>query len=148
MPSREAKFQVAASPEELWRFLRDFEPLCGCITGVERNHVLDARSAELRVKEKVGVVPLVVDLRAEIVEETPPRRLHAVAKGEHLTMLIDVALAGSAEGTELTSVFDVTGTGPLKPIVNRLFEKRSAERTAQFAEALARRFSPPRPPSS
>jgi carbon monoxide dehydrogenase subunit G len=148
MPSREAKFQVAASPEELWRFLRDFEALCGCIPGVERIHVLDARSAELRVKEKVGVVPLVVDLRAEIVEETPPLRLHAVAKGEHLTMQIDVALAGSAEGTELTSVFDVTGTGPLKPIVNRLFDKRSAERTAQFAEALARRFSRSRPPSS
>ena len=143
MPSREARFSVAASPEALWRFLRDFEALCGCIPGVERIRVIDARTAELRVKEKVGVVPLVVDLRAEIVEETPPRRLQAVAKGEHLTMLIDVALEGSAAGTELASVFDVTGTGPLKPIVNRLFEKRSAERTAQFAEALAKRFSRP-----
>ena len=148
MPSREARFSVGASPEELWRLLRDFEALCACIPGVERLRVLDARTAELRVREKLGVVPLVVDLRAEIVEETPPRRLHAVAKGEHLTMLIDVALEGSAAGTELTSVFDVTGTGPLKPIVNRLFEKRSAERTAQFAEALAQRFSRTRPASS
>lgn len=141
MPSREARFSVSASPEELWRFLRDFEALCGCIPGVERIHVIDGRTAELRVKEKLGAVPLIVDLRAEIDDETPPQRLHAVAKGEHLTMLIDVTLERSGDATELRSVFDVTGTGPLKPIVNRLFEKRAAERTAQFAESLAKRFS-------
>jgi len=148
MPSREARFSVAAPAEELWRFLRDFEALCGCIPGVERVHVLDARTVELRVKEKVGVVPLVVDLRAEIVDETPPRRLHAIAKGQHVTMVIDVALEPSAAGTELSSVFEVTGTGPLKPIVDRLFEKRASERTAQFAESLAQRFSRRAPPSS
>ena len=141
MPSREARFSVAAPPEELWRFLRDFEALCGCIPGVERIRVIDARTAELRVKEKVGVVPLVVDLRAEIVDEAPPEHLHAVAKGEHLTMLIDVTLESSGGGTELRSVFDVTGTGPLKPIVDRLFEKRATERTAQFGESLTQRFS-------
>ena len=65
-----------------------------------------------------------------------------------LTMLIDVTLESSGGGTELRSVFDVTGTGPLKPIVDRLFEKRATERTAQFAEALARRFSRPAPASS
>jgi carbon monoxide dehydrogenase subunit G len=148
MPRREAKFLVDAPPAELWRFLRDFESLCACIPGVERVRVLDKRTAELRVKEKVGVVPLVVELRAEIVDEAPPERLHAVAKGEHLTMLIEVALQGLGGATELTSVFDVTGTGPLKPVVDRLFDRRAGERTAQFAESLAKRFSRRSPPSS
>ena len=43
-------------------------------------------------------------------------------------------------GTRLTTVFDVQGEGPLKPVVARLFDKRATERTAQFAETLAQRF--------
>ena len=143
MPRREARFSVSTPPQDLWRFLRDFESLCSCIPGVERIVVVDERNAELTVKEKVGVVPLIVTLHARIESEEPPRRLHAVAKAQHLTMAIDVALEKSAAGTELHSVFDVTGTGPLKPIVDRLFEKRASERTAQFAERLAKRFSRP-----
>jgi uncharacterized protein len=140
MPRREASFAVNAPPEELWRFIRDFHALCTCIPGVERIQVLDDRTAELTVKEKVGVVPLIVTLRAQIESEEPPRRLHASAKAEHLTMVIDVTLQETAAGTELTSVFDVKGEGQLKAIVDRLFERRAAERTAQFAECLGQRF--------
>lgn len=140
MPRREAKFAVNAPPGELWRFLRDFESLCACIPGVERVRVVDDRTAELTVKEKVGVVPLTVDLTARIESEEPPRRLHATAKAQHLTMAIEVSLQPSGSGTELTSVFDVKGEGQLKPIVDRLFEKRATERAAQFAESLEKRF--------
>jgi carbon monoxide dehydrogenase subunit G len=141
MPRREARFSVQAPPQELWRFLRDFHALCTCIPGVERIKVLDERNAEVTVKEKVGVVPLIVKLKATIESEQPPRRLHAVAKAEHLLMDIELALQAIPNGTELQSVFDVKGTGPLKAIVDRLFEKRATERTAQFAACLEKRFS-------
>lgn len=140
MPRREATFTVNAPPEALWRFIRDFHSLCTCIPGVERIHVLDDRNAELTVKEKVGVVPLIVTLKARIEAEEPPRRLHASARAEHLTMTIDVALRGTASGTELTSLFDVKGEGQLKAIVDRLFERRADERTAQFAACLGKHF--------
>lgn len=140
MPRREARFSVNAAPEELWEFLRDFEALCTCIPGVEKITVVDGKTADLTVKEKVGAIPLVVDLRAEVESEEPPRRLHAVARGKHITMAIDVSLEPGPGGTELVSVFDVTGDGPLKPVVDRLFEKRATERTAQFAECLGKRF--------
>jgi carbon monoxide dehydrogenase subunit G len=141
MPRREAKIAVNASPEALWKFLRDFQSLCTCIPGVEKIDLVDDRTADVTVREKVGVIPMVLTLRATIESEEPPRRLHAVARAEHLTMAIDVALARTATGTELVSVFDVTGTGQLKAIVDRLFEKRATERTAQFAECLEKRFS-------
>lgn len=140
MHRREATFAVNASPDALWRFIRDFDTLCSCIPGVERVHRVDARTVELTVKEKVGVVPLVVDLTARIVAENPPHSLHAVATAEHLTMEIDVALRGSASGSELTTLFQVSGQGPLKPIVDRLFERRATERTEQFGAALGERF--------
>ena len=140
MPRREASFSVNAPPEALWAFIRDFHSLCTCIPGVERIQVLDDRSAELTVKEKVGVVPLIVTLRAQIESEEPPRKLHATARAEHLTMTIDVALRASPAGTELTSVFDVKGEGQLKAVVDRLFERRATERTSQFAECLGRQF--------
>ena len=141
MPQREAKFAVNSGLEEVWRFIRDFESLCTCIPGVENVRVLDARTAELTVKEKIGVVPLILTLAATIDSEEPPHRLHAIAKAEHLTMHIDVALQATRSGTELVAFFDVKGEGPLKPIVDRLFEKRATERTAQFADCLGRRFS-------
>ena len=141
MPQREATFTVNAPPAELWKFLRDFEALCGCIPGVERLKVLDGRTAEFAVKEKVGVVPLIVDLRAQIESEDPPRKLHAVARGQHVLITIDVGLQPSGKATQMTALFDVKGEGPLKPVVDRLFEKRATERTTQFAETLAQRFA-------
>ena len=141
MPRREARFDVQALPADLWRFLRDFETLCTCIPGVERIQVLDGNTAELTVREKIGVVPMVLTLRAEIESEDPPHRLHAIAKAEHLTMAIDVSLRPNGGHTELVSVFDVKGEGQLKAIVDRLFEKRATERSEQFAECLRKRFS-------
>ena len=140
MPRRAEKFSVNASPDDLWTFIRDFESLCSCIPGVERINLVDDRSVELTVKEKVGVVPLIVDLTAQIEAEDPPHRLHAVARAEHLTMEIDVALQGTGTGTEITALFEVAGEGPLKPIVDRLFERRATERAAQFADILQKRF--------
>ena len=140
MPERAAKFTVNAPPQELWKFLRDFEALCTCIPGVERIRLVDPKTAELTVKEKVGVVPLIVNLTARIDSEDPPQRLRATASAEHLTMAIEVTLQASGSATELHSVFNVKGEGPLKPIVDRLFERRATERTAQFAEALEKRF--------
>jgi len=140
MPRREASFTVNAPPEELWRFMRDFHSLCTCIPGVERIDVVDDRTAELTVREKIGVVPLIVDLRARIDAEDPPYSLRAVAKAEFLTIKIDVTLQATGSGTALRAVFDVAGEGQLKPIVDRLFERRATERTAQFAACLQKRF--------
>jgi len=140
MPRRETRFTVNAEPPALWKFIRDMESLCTCIPGVEKIVVLDGRSADLTVKEKVGVIPMILTLRASIDAEDPPRLLHATARAEHLTMDIDVSLEKAANGTELRALFDVTGTGQLKPIVDRLFEKRATERAAQFADCLQQRF--------
>jgi len=140
MPQRETRFTVNAQPLELWKFIRDIESLCTCIPGVEKLVLLDERTADLTVKEKVGVIPMVLTLRASIDSEDPPRWLHATARAEHLTMTIEVSLEKTANGTELRALFDVTGTGQLKPIVDRLFEKRATERTAQFADCLQKRF--------
>jgi len=140
MPQRETRFTVNAQPPELWKFIRDMESLCTCIPGVEKIVLLDERTADLTVKEKVGVIPMVLTLRASIDSEDPPRWLHATARAEHLTMTIEVSLEKTANGTELRALFDVAGTGQLKPIVDRLFEKRATERAAQFADCLQQRF--------
>jgi carbon monoxide dehydrogenase subunit G len=140
VPRRETRFSVNADPQALWAFIRDMQSLCTCIPGVEKIVLLDARTADLTVREKVGVVPMILTLRASIDSEEPPRWLQATAKAQHLVMAIEVRLEGTAAGTELRGLFDVTGTGPLKPIVDRLFEKRATERAAQFAACLEARF--------
>jgi len=143
MPQREAKFEVNAPPGEVWRFIRDFESLCSCIPGVEKITLVDDRTAELTVKEKVGIVPLILTLTAHIDSEEPPRRLHATARAEHLSMEIDVALRGIGSGTELLGLLKVKGEGQLRAVVDSLFERRATERTAQFAASLEQRFGTP-----
>jgi carbon monoxide dehydrogenase subunit G len=140
MPQREAKFAVNAQPADVWRFIRDFESLCTCIPGVERISLVDHRTVELTVKERIGVVPLILDLTALIDSEQPPHRLHATARAEHLTMEIDIELRPAGPGTELLGLIKVSGQGQLKPVVDRLFEKRADERAAQFAASLEQRF--------
>jgi carbon monoxide dehydrogenase subunit G len=140
MHQREAKFAVTALPDEVWRFIRDFESLCTCIPGVVIVTQVDDTTAELTVREKVGVVPLTVKLLAKIDAEDPPYSLHSTASAEHLDIEIDVRLNSIASGTELATLFRVAGKGQLKPIVDRLFEKRATERAAQFAACLETRF--------
>ncbi len=140
MPERESTFAVRAPPDEVWRFIRDLPSLCACIPGVERVALVDDRTAELTVKERIGVVPLILALRAHIDSEYPPHRLHAIATAEHLTMEIDVALQANGSGTEMLGLIRVKGEGPLKPVVDSLFERRATERAAQFADQLTRRF--------
>jgi hypothetical protein len=41
----------------------------------------------------------------------------------------------------MTGVLQVQGTGQLKAIVDRVFEKRATERAAQFASSLEQRFA-------
>jgi carbon monoxide dehydrogenase subunit G len=140
MRRREAQFAVNASPEDLWRFIRDFESLCACIPGVEKLTRVDDRTAQFTVEEKVGVVPLRVALTARIEAEDPPHGLHALATAQHVDIEIDVRLKPTGAGTEMTTLFQVVGRGPLKAVVDRLFERRATERTAQFADSLAARF--------
>lgn len=140
MPERRTDFTVNAPPWEVWAFVRDVHALCSCIPGVEQVELVDDRTAELTVKEKIGVVPLVLALKARIESEDPPHGLRAVATAEHLTMEIDVALHESGPGTRLLGLIKVKGTGPLERVVDSLFEKRASERAAQFAEHLEQRF--------
>jgi carbon monoxide dehydrogenase subunit G len=140
MPQRQTRFTVAAPPIEVWGFVRDVHALCSCIPGVEQVRLVDDTTAELTVREKVGVVPLIVALRARIDSEDPPHRLHAIATAEHLRMEIDVALQPSGAGTEMLGLIEVKGEGPLKPVVDGLFERRADERAAQFARHLEQRF--------
>jgi hypothetical protein len=148
MPERAATFVVNAAPAALWAFIRDIQALGACVPGVERVVVIDATTVELTVQEKVGAVPMIVDLVATIEAETPPHSLRAVAHSEHLTMRIGVELRAAGERTELTTVFEVAGAGPLKPMVDRLFERRASERAAQFAASLEQRFGAPPVPSA
>ncbi|MCC6212123.1 MAG: SRPBCC family protein [Burkholderiales bacterium] len=140
MPRREETFRVAAPPGEVWRFIRDIESLCACIPGVERVKLVDAQTAALTVREKLGIVPLILELTARIDAEEPPQRLRATLKAEHLSMEIEVALRAAGTGTQMTGVLQVQGTGQLKAIVDRVFEKRATERAAQFAATLEQRF--------
>lgn len=140
MPRAEMKIAVNVPAPAVWSLIRDVEALCGCIPGVEGVKVVDQETAEVTVRERVGIVPLVLNLRARIDSEEPPRRLHATATAEHLILGLQVTLRGTASGTEVVAVMEVKGEGPLGPIIDNIFKKKAGEHAARFADCVRKRL--------
>src|SRR5262245_47647647 len=82
MPHFEERFTVNASPETVWSFLLDPKRLAPCIPGCEDLEVVDDRTYRLRLTVKVGFLSTRQDVRMEIVETDPPRRLVSEGRGE------------------------------------------------------------------
>ena len=82
MPRFEERFTVNAPPEAVWAFLLDPKRLAPCIPGCDDLEVVDERTYRLRLTVKVGFLSTRQDVRMEIVEADPPRRLVSEGRGE------------------------------------------------------------------
>ena len=82
MPVFEEEFTVAAAPDAVWDFLLDPARVAPCLPGCESVEIEDATTYRVRLTVKVGFLSTRQDLRMEIVEADPPRRLVSEGRGE------------------------------------------------------------------
>jgi uncharacterized protein len=140
MPRFEERFTVEAPPDTVWAFLLDPKRLAPCIPGCEDIDIVDERTYRLRLTVKVGFLSTSQDVRVEIVEADPPRRLVSQGRGEDSRLGSRVEVRTSLElspvGKGATSVVyasDVTVLGRLGSIGDAVMKVKAAQLAGEFA---------------
>ena len=80
----EGKFSLKAPIQEVWDFLLKPETLGSCIPGVEEMELIDERTYNSVVKQKVGPISVKLKFTTTLTEVDPPTHLKAVGRGEDL----------------------------------------------------------------
>jgi len=140
VPRVEERFVVAAPPEAVWAFLLDPKRLAPCIPGCDELEVVDDRTYRLRLTVKVGFLSTRQDVRMEIVETDPPRRLISEGRGEDARLGSRVEVRSSLElapagdgATAVAYASDVTVLGRLGSIGDAVMKVKARELAAAFA---------------
>jgi carbon monoxide dehydrogenase subunit G len=140
VPVFEERFEVGAPQEAVWAFLLDPKRLAPCIPGCDELEVLDERTYRLRLAVKVGFLSTRQDIRMEIVETDPPRRLVSQGRGEDSSLGSRVEVRSSLElspaGDGTTAVAytsDVTVLGRLGSIGDAVMKVKAKEIAGVFA---------------
>jgi len=143
LPHFEERFTVKASPEALWTFLLDPKCLAPCIPGCDELEVINERTYRVRLTVKVGFLSTRQDLRVEIVEADPPRRLVSEGRGEdsRLGSRVEVRtrleLSPAGEGaTVVAYASDVTVLGRLGSIGDAVMKVKAKELAGLFAQKV------------
>jgi carbon monoxide dehydrogenase subunit G len=143
LPHFEERFTVKASPDTVWAFLLDPKRLAPCIPGCDELEVIDERTYRVRLTVKVGFLSTRQDLRLEIVEADPPRRLVSEGRGEdsRLGSRVEVRtrleLSPDGEGaTAVAYASDVTVLGRLGSIGDAVMKVKAKELAGLFAKKV------------
>lgn len=81
----EGKFSLKAPIQKVWNSLLDPVTLASCIPGTEKMEVIDDKTYESIVKQKVGPISVKLKFTTTLTEVEPPRYIKAVGRGADIT---------------------------------------------------------------
>ena len=142
MPTFHERFEVSASPEAVWSFLFDPKRLAPCLPGCDGLEIVDERTYSVRLTVKVGFLSTSQELRMEIVEADPPRRLVSTGRGEdrRLGSQVDVRttveLSPTGAGTTVAYTSEVRVLGRLGSIGDAVMKAKASQLAAEFARRV------------
>lgn len=143
MPHFEERFTVSAPPDTVWAFLLDPKRLAPCIPGCDELEVVDERTYRLRLTVKVGFLSTRQDVRMEILEADPPRRLVSEGRGEdsrlgsRVEVRTQMELSPVGDGaTAVAYASDVTVLGRLGSIGDAVMKVKAKELAGLFAQKV------------
>jgi uncharacterized protein len=146
MPSFQAseQFEVLASQEECWKFICDLSNVGSCIPGCEDVRPIDEGSAFFKIKFKVGYLSKTFELKAKIIEKTPPSRMKFSGTGQDSEIAGNIELSPMHSDGKKTSVkysieivpISVTG----KTALSMLGKETVKNQTSEFAVCVKARL--------
>lgn len=81
----EGKFTLKAPIQEVWYSLLDPETLASCIPGMEKMELIDDKTYESVVKQKVGPISVKLKFTTTLTEVEPLRYIKALGRGADIT---------------------------------------------------------------
>lgn len=81
----EGKFSLKAPIQTVWNSLLDPVTLASCIPGTEKMEVIDDKTYESIVRQKVGPISVKLKFTTTLTEVEPPRYIKAVGRGADIT---------------------------------------------------------------
>lgn len=143
MPIFEERFEVNAPPETVWSFLLDAKRLAPCIPGCDQLEVVDERTYRVRLTVKVGFLSTSQDVRMQIVEADPPRRLVSTGRGEdrrlgsqvEIRTTLELSPAGDG-ATTVSYTSDVQVLGRLGSVGDAVMKIKAKQLAGDFARRV------------
>ena len=139
----EGKFTLKAPIQEVWDFLLKPETLASCVPGAEEMELIDERTYNSVVKQKVGPISVRFRFTTTLTEVDPPTHLKAVGKGADIgkagtfTQETTVDLKELSGGeVEVSYRSNVAIVGRLATFGDRIMRAKAKGIEEQFTQAL------------
>ncbi len=139
----EGKFTLKAPIQEVWDFLLKPETLASCVPGCEKMEVIDEKTYESIVKQKVGPISVRFKFTTTLTEVDPPTHLKAISKGGDMGMagtfnqdtVVDLKQV-SQEEVEVSYKSNVSIVGRLAIFGDRIMRVKAKELGDKFIQSL------------
>lgn len=144
------RLNLDASPEDVWRLLRDTPRLAALLPGVEAVNAIDEGGVEAyqaKAGDRIGPFKVALNLEIRIAETQPPSTLKASIKGadsmglNRLTGSLHVTLSPSGPATLMHFEADIEVLGKLATLGAVPMRRRATEKFAEFARNIEAQFA-------
>jgi carbon monoxide dehydrogenase subunit G len=83
----EGQFELQAPIEKVWKSVLDPKTLGTCMPGTEKMDIIDDKTYETVIKQRVGPIKVKLKFKTELTEVRPPNYIKAVGRGADVTKL-------------------------------------------------------------
>jgi carbon monoxide dehydrogenase subunit G len=144
------ELHLDASPEDVWKLLRDTPRLARLLPGVEEVTPLDEAGVEAYAavaSEKIGPFKVTLHLAVRVAETREPSLLRASLRGadsagiNRVTGSLEIALDPAPPGTRMRFSAEVEILGKLAALGAVPVRRRAAQSFAEFARNIQAQFA-------
>lgn len=139
----EGQFTLQAPIEKVWESVLDPETLGMCMPGTEKMEIIDDKTYESIVKQRVGPIKVKLKFTTELTEVRPPNYIKAVGKGADVTKLgnfsFEVELKldeTSPNNVDVSYTANVSLVGRLATFGERIMRAKSQKVSEEFTKNL------------
>jgi carbon monoxide dehydrogenase subunit G len=144
----ENSFEVTAPPEAAWELLMDVPRVIPCMPGAELVETVDESNWKARMRVKLGPISLtfLTDVRRDAVDEVGRSvRLATSSREERgrgaASATIESTLSEVEGRTRVSTVTDLTLTGPVAQYGRGLVKDVTAQLLSSFADCLEQQLA-------
>lgn len=145
------ELNVDASPEEIWKLLRDTPRLAALLPGVESVAPLNEPGVEAyqaKARDKIGPFKVALNLEIHLTETQEPSCLRASLKGGDSIGLnrvmgsLQIMLAPASSSTHMKFEADIEILGKLATLGAVPIRRRATAKFGEFARNIQAQFAP------